>query len=138
LRNVDHAPVSVLTDAAQGVTISRLGQRVRVAGGMEIGTLSYAREYETVNRLCGVLQEWFPGVAHFSQPLLWRGSSPMVTDGLPVLGPSGAPGVWLNLGHAAHGWALACGSARALANQVNGRQAEVSIEAFGPERLRHR
>ncbi len=45
LRNLDHAPVSVLTDAAQGVTISRLGQRVRVAGGMEIGTPSYAREY---------------------------------------------------------------------------------------------
>lgn len=135
LRNLDHAPVSVLTDPSEGITISRLGQRVRVTGGMEIGSPSYSREYETVDRLYAVLQAWFPGVAHFNQPQLWRGSSPMLSDGLPCIGRSAAPGVWLNLGHAAHGWALACGSARALAEQIGGLKASVSIEAFSPSRL---
>ena len=45
----------------------------------------------------------------------------MLPDGPPVLGPSGAEGVWLNLGHGGSGWALACGSARLVADSVAGR-----------------
>ena len=35
----------------------------------------------------------------------------MLPDGPPVIGASGAEGLWLNLGHGSSGWALACGSA---------------------------
>ena len=45
----------------------------------------------------------------------------MLPDGPPVLGASGAEGVWLNLGHGSSGWALACGSAKLLADSVAGR-----------------
>ena len=44
----------------------------------------------------------------------WKGARPMLPDGPPVLGASGAEGVWLNVGHGGSGWALACrlGAAR--------------------------
>lgn len=48
----------------------------------------------------------------------------------PVIGPSGTPGLWLNLGHGAHGWTLACGSARLLADQVAGRAPLLDPDAY--------
>jgi D-amino-acid dehydrogenase len=61
----------------------------------------------------------------------------MLPDGPPVLGASGLPGVWLNLGHGSSGWALSCGSARVLADLMAGRAADVDLDGLGVERLRH-
>jgi D-amino-acid dehydrogenase len=44
--------------------------------------------------------------------------------------------VWLNLGHGGSGWALACGSARLLADSVAGRPNPIAIDGLGIERLR--
>jgi D-amino-acid dehydrogenase len=60
----------------------------------------------------------------------------MLPDGPPVIGASGAPNVWLNLGHGSSGWALACGSARVLADAVAGREAEIDVEGLDVRRLR--
>ena len=68
-----------------------------------------------------MLDDWFPGAAQTREAQHWKGARPMLPDGPPVLGDSGAPGVWLNLGHGASGWALACGSARVLAECISGR-----------------
>ena len=59
----------------------------------------------------------------------------MLPDGPPVLGPSGATGIWLNLGHGSSGWALACGCARVLADALSGRAAPIDTEGLGVERL---
>ena len=56
----------------------------------------------------------------------------------PQVGPSGAPGVWLNLGHGGSGWALSCGSARLVADAVAGRPTPIAIDGLGIERLRGR
>jgi D-amino-acid dehydrogenase len=60
----------------------------------------------------------------------------MLPDGPPVLGASGAAGIWLNLGHGSSGWALACGSARVLAAALAGRAAPIDIEGLAIDRLR--
>ena len=52
-----------------------------------------------------------------------------------MLGASGAPGVWLNLGHGSSGWALSAGSARALADLVGARSPDVDLQGLGIERL---
>ena len=46
------------------------------------------------------------------------------------------PGLWLNLGHGSSGWALSCGSARAVADLVAGRTPEVDMEGLDFHRLR--
>ena len=56
-------------------------------------------------------------------------------DGAPVIGASGVPGVWLNLAHGGSGWALACGSARAVADLVAQRAPEVSLDGLGMRRF---
>ena len=60
----------------------------------------------------------------------------MLPDGPPVLGASSIDGVWLNLGHGSSGWALACGSARLLADNLAGRPAAIDTDGLGIERLR--
>jgi D-amino-acid dehydrogenase len=49
-----------------------------------------------------------------------------------MIGASRVPGVWLNLGHGSSGWALACGSARLLADGLGGRASALDPAAYAP------
>lgn len=135
LREALHGPQGVVTDAASGTSIARLGQRVRIAGGAELGCGAAAHP-QTLHTLWRVLSECFPGaISHSAGVQVWRGTRPMLPDGPPAVGASGVPGLWLNLGHGASGWALACGSARALADCIAGRTPALPMQALEPARL---
>ena len=123
----DAGPRSALMDEKYKVAISRLGQRVRVAGSAELGGRPDRHDPRALQTLYKVLDDWFPGAAAMAQAQVWKGARPMMPDGPPVIGPSGADGVWLNLGHGSSGWALACGSARVLADLVAGRSPELDV-----------
>src|SRR5678815_3367484 len=86
------------------------GQRVRVAGSAEIGGEAARQSERAQATLDKVLDDWFPGVTRRDAAQRWKGARPMLPDGPPVLGASGAEGIWLNVGHGGSGWALAVGS----------------------------
>ena len=134
-----NAPRSALMDERYKVAISRLGNRVRVAGGAELGGSLGAHKAASIQTLYKVLQDWFPGAAQRANTgasvQVWKGARPMLPDGPPVIGASGVPGVWLNLGHGSSGWALSCGSARALADQVGGKSPGIDMEGLDVSRL---
>lgn len=131
----DAGPRGALMDEAYKVAISRLGQRVRVAGGAEIGGHIDDLRAPALATLYQVLNDWFPGAALLSKAQQWKGARPMLPDGPPVLGASGQTGVWLNLGHGSSGWALAAGSARVLADLLGRRAPAIDLEGLGVERL---
>ena len=134
----DHAevgPRSAVMDERYKVAITRLGRRVRVAGSAELGGSAQQFHPGAMATLYQVLHDWFPGAAQMAQAQRWKGARPMLPDGPPVLGASGRPGVWLNLGHGASGWALSAGSARVLADLVGGRDPALDLEGLGIERL---
>ena len=63
----------------------------------------------------------------------------MLPDGPPVLGASGADGVWLNLGHGCSGWALAVRlGARSSPTRSPAARRRSTIDGLGIERLRRR
>ena len=132
----DIGPRSALMDECFKVAISRMGSRVRVAGSAELGGSLEHHHEGAVQTLHKVLHDWFPGAARTSQAQVWKGARPMLPDGPPVLGACGIAGVWLNLGHGSSGWALACGSARLLADAVAGRPPAIDTDGLGIERLR--
>jgi len=140
LRHVDgHAPLGPrggLMDERYKVALSRLGQRVRVAGSAELGGDPARMDPSALDTLYRVLDDWFPGAAVQSKVQQWKGARPMLPDGPPVLGASGVPGVWLNLGHGSSGWALSCGSARVLARAVAGQDTPIDVSRLGIGRLR--
>ncbi len=134
-----NAPRSALMDERYKVAISRLGNRVRVAGSAEIGGSPGKKRASSLQTLYKVLHDWFPGAAQISNTgssvQEWKGARPMLPDGPPIVCASGLPGLWLNLGHGSSGWALSCGSARALADMMAGRAPEVDMEGLDVGRL---
>lgn len=129
-------PRSAVMDEKYKVAISRLGARVRVAGSAELGGTLERSSDAALRTLYRVLDDWFPGSVVHGQAQVWKGARPMLPDGPPLIGESGAPGVWLNLGHGSSGWALACGSARVLADRVGDREPAIDASRLAVSRLR--
>jgi D-amino-acid dehydrogenase len=139
IREPLNAPRSSLMDERYKVAISRLGNRVRVAGSAELGASLQARRASSIQTLYKVLHDWFPGAAQHANTGAsvqeWKGARPMLPDGPPIVGDSGLPGLWLNLGHGSSGWALSCGSARALADMIAGKPTDIDMEGLDIGRL---
>ena len=118
----DLGPRGGLLDLHLGVSLSRIGQRVRATGPNE-AVLHQA------------LHDWFPGASVSTQSQRWSGAHAMLADNLPLIGASGLARVWLNLAHGDAGWTLACGAARVLAESVAGLKPEVDITGLDASRL---
>jgi len=118
----DLGPRAGLLDLQRQVGISRIGQRVRVSGADEAA-------------LHQILHDWFPGAMQAGQVQRWSGNHALMPDGLPLLGGSGLPGIWLNTAHSDEGWTLACGAARALAETLAGLKPEVDLSGLDVTRL---
>lgn len=132
IREPLNAPRSAVMDERYKVAISRLGNRVRVAGSAELGGSPEKKRGSAIQTLYKVLHDWFPGAANLSSGVQeWKGARPMLPDGPPILGACGIAGLWLNLGHGSSGWALSCGSARALADLIKGRAPDLDVTGFG-------
>jgi D-amino-acid dehydrogenase len=127
-----NAPRSGLMDERYKVSITRLGQRVRVAGSAQVGGRAGEMNRAAIKTLYKVLHDWFPGAAVMSQGVQeWQGARPMLANRPPVISraANGLP-VWLNLGHGSSGWALSCGSARLLADALAKRTSEIDAAAY--------
>lgn len=133
---MDACPRSGVLDERYRVTISRMGNRIRVAGGAELGRARSQLDDKVLATLYKVLDDWFPAAARTAKATQWRGTRAMLPDGPPLLGPTGVPGVFMNLGHGAHGWALSCGSARVVADLIGQRQPAIDLQGLGIDRLR--
>ena len=132
----DVGPRAALMDERYKVAISRLGDRVRVAGCAELGGAQATLAPAPIATLHRVLQDWFPSAARHSQAQTWKGARPMLPEGPPAIGATGVPGVWLNTGHGSSGWALACGSARMVTDAIAGRAPAMDPARFSPLRWR--
>ncbi len=137
IREPLNAPRSAIMDERYKVAISRLGNRVRVAGSAELGGTPGKMRASSLQTLYKVLQDWFPGAANLSGGVQeWKGARPMLPNGPPMIGASGIPGLWLNLGHGSSGWALSCGSARAVADLIADKPPELDVAGFRVDRRR--
>jgi D-amino-acid dehydrogenase len=132
----DMGPRAALMDERYKVAITRLGDRVRIAGSAELGGSPTELHDDAVTTLYRVLEDWFPSAARQAQAQTWKGARPMLPDGPPAIGAAGVPRLWLNTGHGSSGWALACGSARLLADLIAERIPAIDAAAFSPLRWR--
>jgi D-amino-acid dehydrogenase len=130
------ASTTALVDQRHQVSITRHAGRLRLAGGIGLFGSASGQPAAVENLLYRVLDDWLAGPVDRVKAQRWKGSRPSMPDGLPMLGPSGAAGIWLNLGHGGGGMALACGSARVVADLVNRRRPDIDIEGLDAGRLR--
>jgi len=130
IKNHEVAPRVCLTDDGAKLAISRLGDRLRVAGTAELN--GYDTSINTVR--CGAIlrraQELFPDAADYWRAQPWAGLRPATPSNVPVVGRTRLSNLFLNTGHGTLGWTMACGSASAIASIISGRRPAVDF-AFG-------
>ena len=126
----DSAPQSTLMDETHKVAITRLGDRIRVAGQAEI--IGYNRKLgrHATDTVRHVVSDLFPKGGDVGKAQGWTGLRPMTPDGTPVIGPTRYRNLFLNTGHGTLGWTMACGSGRAVADAVLGRTPEISFDGL--------
>jgi D-amino-acid dehydrogenase len=121
------APVVSLTDEAHKLVISRLGNRLRVAGTAELSGYDVSVDAARCNAILRRVRTLFPQLGAVTTVDRWAGLRPATPSNVPVIGATRYPNLFLNTGHGTLGWTLACGSARALAALIAGRKPEVEF-----------
>jgi D-amino-acid dehydrogenase len=132
--NPDLAPSVSLTDDGYKLVVSRLGDRLRVAGTCELN--GYTRELNTAR--CEAItrrtKELFPGACDYDNPTYWTGLRPLTPSNVPYIGKTKYSNLYLNTGHGTLGWTMGCGSGRAIADIICGREPEVDFAFTGMPR----
>ncbi len=130
------APSVSLTDDGHKLVVSRLGDRLRVAGTCELN--GYSRELNSTR--CDAItrrtRELFPDACDYDNPAYWTGLRPLTPSNVPYIGKSRISNLFLNTGHGTLGWTMGCGSGRAIADIVSGRLPEVDFDFTGMSRKR--
>lgn len=116
----DEAPTVCLTDEGHKIAMSRLGDRLRVAGTAELNGYDTSINEVRCNALIKRVRELFPKAGDFSAAQKWAGLRPATPGNVPLIGRTRIPGLFINTGHGTLGWTLCAGSARAIADIMNG------------------
>ncbi|MEZ5833587.1 MAG: D-amino acid dehydrogenase [Dongiaceae bacterium] len=126
----DQAPRTGGLDEGNLVTFARLGDRVRMTSVAEV--VGYDTGYRTENfsKILATGRELFRDGIDLERAEYWACLRPATPDGPPIIGPSPVRNLWLNTGHGYLGWTMCCGSARLLADQMAGRQAELDTRLY--------
>lgn len=125
----DHrgAPTVSLTDIAAKLVITRLGERLRIAGTAELS--GYGTDLNAVRCEALVKRTFalFPGAGERHTAQFWAGLRPATPSNVPLLGGTRYHNLFLDTGHGTLGWTMACGSGRALADVIGGRRPQVEF-----------
>ena len=134
ITNPEQAPSVSLTDDGHKLVVSRLGDRLRVAGTCELN--GYTRDLNTTR--CEAItrrtRELFPDACDYDNPVYWTGLRPLTPSNVPYIGKTRFANLFLNTGHGTLGWTMGCGSGRAIADIISGRVPEVDFAFTGMTR----
>lgn len=114
------APRVSITDSARKVVFARLGDRLRVAGMVELDGHDTRLIQQRIDTLQQATQDLFGECSRWHDVKPWTGMRPATPTGLPILGlqAKGPSNLWLNVGHGGLGFTLAAGSAEILAQAI--------------------
>ncbi|WP_435102823.1 D-amino acid dehydrogenase [Arhodomonas sp. AD133] len=132
-------PATPIIDEGQKVVITRLGERLRVAGTAEFAGYDRSirqRRVEIVVRQALANFPQYAGSVDTTAAEPWACLRPMTMDGPPLLGASGVPNLLLNTGPGHLGWTFAAGAGRVVADLVDERTPEIDLEGLTLARYR--
>lgn len=120
-----------MTDDEYKLVFSRLGERLRIAGTAELNGYDTAINEVRCRAILRRTLELFPGAGDAARAEFWTGLRPTTPSNVPYIGATRYPNLFLNTGHGTLGWTHSCGSGRALADIVSGRQPEIDFAFTG-------
>lgn len=129
------APVSTVHDDQLKVVSTRLGNRLRATGFVELADFNRDVPAARIATIKRSVQSRFPGCADLSAAETWTGFRPMTPDGPAIIGKGSRDNLFLNTGHGTFGWTLSAGSAAVIAQVIDGEQPAVPLDPFRPSRF---
>lgn len=125
-------PETSITDYQRRIVYVRLGNILRVAAMVDIGDEDRMPNPGRVAGLKRQVHDTFPRI-DLSQAKVWAGLRPATPSGKPVIGACPhVDNLWLNIGHGALGFTLACGSAVLLTALMGDKPAPIDAAPFLP------
>jgi len=124
------APESTIMDETHKVAVTRLGERIRVGGTVELAGYSLALREPRRATLEHVVTDLFPQGGEVTQAEFWCGLRPMTPDGTPIIGATPIRNLFLATGHGTLGWTMAAGTGRVIADLISGRSPDVSLDGL--------
>ena len=118
--------------------VTPLGSTIRIAGTAEFDGFNATISKRRIHKLTGLLKHVYPS---YKLPRLvkdsqtWAGFRPVSVDGIPMIGQTRLPNLYLNAGHFHLGWTLAVGSGKVLAAKITSQPTEIDGEAYDPRRF---
>ena len=131
-------PRHVIADMGVHAGLNVLGDSLRVAGTADFCGFDANIDPERIDYMVGLVEAVLPdfaGVMDRGAIRPFAGLRPLSVDGLPMIGATAVPNVYVNTGHGGLGWTMAAGSARALADQLLGLAPELDLGAYSPLRF---
>lgn len=119
----DEAPHISITDHSRKIVYARLGNRLRVAGSVELAGYDLSCPTKKMDKLKSLINNIFPGVCDLDTAQYWAGLRPATPSSVPIIGEAKPyNNLFLNIGHGMLGWTLAQGSAQRLFDIINKNQ----------------
>ncbi|WP_256591408.1 D-amino acid dehydrogenase [Pseudomonas sp. 2848] len=109
------APEVSITDYERKIVYARLEDQLRVAAMVDIVGYDEAVDAGRLASMRRLARETLPQAADYGQAVEWAGMRPATPTGVPIIEATRYRNLWLNLGHGALGFTLACGSGERLA-----------------------
>jgi D-amino-acid dehydrogenase len=119
-----------ITDARRKVVFAPLGDRVRVAGFIEIGAEGNGIPPARISALLDAAREVLGYAVIDGDIRPWVGQRPATPNGRPIIGRTPVEHLYLNVGHGALGWTLAAGSARLVCDAIAGRTPTIDVKPY--------
>ncbi|MBP6563875.1 MAG: D-amino acid dehydrogenase [Neisseriaceae bacterium] len=132
--NEDSAPKHALLDMSKNVAMTRMGNRVRVAGYAELRGHDARVDGQKVSSLKTSLDDWFVDAVDLKKSSPWVGFRPMTPDGTPYISRTPLANLYLNAGQGIYGWTLSCGSAEILSRLINQQASEQELADYAINR----
>ena len=131
----NRAPAMSITDEANKLVYSRLGNRLRIAGTAEFVGYDATVTPSRAEAVLKAAMKMFPDCGDPANAKLWAGLRPLTPDCVPIIGRTPFKNLFLNTGHGTLGWTLGAGSGRVAADIVSGIAPEIETADYGMERF---
>lgn len=107
---------------------------LRMTGLMDLDRPDDPLQPSRIKVICDGIRAGLRGVNWSSRREEWVGSRPLTADGLPLIGPTRTPGVYVSGGHGMWGLTLGPITGRLLAHQMATGAAPEELRPFDPTR----
>ncbi|WP_457425986.1 D-amino acid dehydrogenase [Roseateles sp. P5_E7] len=126
-----HRPPEVsVTDFEKKILYARIGSELRVAAMVDLVGDDVGLDAGRLASLQRSVRATFPNAADYDRATPWAGLRPATPSGAPILGASGVPGLWLNVGHGALGFTFSFATADIVAELVCGRASPLPLDGL--------